>query len=214
MIASLACFMALADKQTVGQKWSYILTWHYVGDGIDSTDEEQLNVEVAKVFGQSITLKVSQKLSATILGDERIPTDPKAAPDVKEWALSTNGSVAFMPNARFGLESRFYRILKGIMPEPQGDPSRDKEWTIDYADNGQGIPKSRLGARLVKTAKDGNEYWLNYREKSGSNGTGRFIRTEKTPFPTLLEVHFTNTKMPGGTDPVDCDLAMKLKLEK
>ena len=214
MIASLACLLALADKRVVGEKWQYLLTWHYFGKDINTTDEESFDVEVTKVFPESVTLKVSQKLTATILDEQRIPTDPKAVPATHEWALSPSGSVAFMPNARFGLESRFYRILKGVMPEPKGDTVRDQEWTIEYADDGLGMPLARLRSQFSKALKDGKEYLVGYREQNGTNGIGRFVRAEKTPFPSYLEMKFTNTKMQGGTDTVDCDFTMRLKAQK
>jgi hypothetical protein len=157
---------------------------------------------------------ITQLLTATLFDGQRFPTDPKTVPAYQDWALSQNGSVAFMPNARFGLETRLYRILKGIMPAAKGDPERDKAWTIEYPDDGLGMPQSRLKALFTKADKDWTEFSLVYREKQGTNGTGRFIRTEKFPFPTLLEVKFTNTLMQGGTDLVDCDFTMKLKTDK
>ncbi len=211
MIASLACFLALADKPTVGQKWLYTLTWHFYSQDIDMTDEESFDIEVSKVLQESSTLKISQKLTASIVDNQRFPTDPKAAPASKEWALSPTGSIAFMPNARFPLESRVYRILKCILPAPKGDPPRNENWKMDFEDDGLGMTQSRLQAWYVKTMKDSKEFAVSYLEKNGTNGAGRFIRTEKIPFPSLLEIKFTNTKMSGGTDIVDCDLVMKLK---
>ena len=200
--------------QAVGAQWHYILTWHYTGKDIDTTDEESFDVEVVNQYGLSMTLKVSQKLTATLFDDQRIPTDSKAAPSINRWALSPTGSVAFMPNARFALESRVYRILKGVMPEPKGDPLRLKEWTIEYADDGLGMPQSRLMVRSTGPNKEGAGFAIIYREKSGTNGSGQCTRTEKVPFPTTLTMKFSNTKMPGGTDIVDCDFSMKLKVEK
>ena len=214
MIAVFACFLAIADKQTVGQKWHYMLTWRFTGNGINMTDEESFDVEVTKVYPQSRTLRVSQLLTASIVDGQRIPTNPKIVPATHDWALSPTGSVAFMPNARFGLESRVYRILKGIMPEPKGDPSREREWTIEYPDDGLGMPQSRLKGFFAKADNDSSEFSLIYRERQGTNGAGRFVRTKKIPFPSLLEVKFTNTKMQGGTDVVDCNFEMKLKTEK
>lgn len=211
MIASLACFLALADKPTVGQKWLYTLTWHFYSQDIDMTDEESFDIEVSKVLQESSTLKISQKLTASIVDNQRFPTDPKAAPASKEWALSPTGSIAFMPNARFPLESRVYRILKCILPAPKGDPPRNENWKMNFEDDGLGMTQSRLQAWYVKTMKDSKEFAVSYLEKNGTNGAGRFIRTDKIPFPSLLEIKFTNTKMSGGTDIVDCDLVMKLK---
>ncbi len=214
MIATVALLLALADRPALGQKWSYLLTWHFVGDGIDTTDEESFDVEITKVFPDSVTLKVSQKLTATIIEDQRIPTDPKAVPTTKDWALSSTGSVAFMPNARFGLESRLFRILKGILPAPKGEAIRDKDWEVQYEDDGVGMPKATFGTRLDKKVKEGEEFVAVYREKLGTNGIGRFVRSEKMPFPSLLEMKFLNTKMSGGSDFVNCDFVMKLKPEK
>ena len=211
MIASLACFLALADKPTVGQKWLYTLTWHFYSQDIDMTDEESFDIEVSKVLQESSTLKISQKLIASIVDNQRFPTDPKAAPASKEWALSPTGSIAFMPNARFPLESRVYRILKCTLPAPKGDPPRNENWKMNFEDDGLGMTQSRLQAWYVKTMKDSKEFAVSYLEKNGTNGAGRFIRTDKIPFPSLLEIKFTNTKMSGGTDIVDCDLVMKLK---
>ena len=211
MIASLACFLALADKPTVGQKWHYTLTWHFYSQDIDMTDEESFDIEVSKVLPDSCTLKISQKLTASIVDNQRFPTDPKAAPASKEWVLSPTGSIAFMPNARFPLESRIYRILKSILPAPKGDPPRNENWKLDFEDDGLGMSQSKLQSWYVKTMKDSKEFAISYLEKNGTNGAGRFVRTEKCAFPTLLEVKFTNTKMSGGTDIVSCDLVMKLK---
>jgi hypothetical protein len=214
MIATLACALILSDKLVVGQKWHYLVTWHFTAKDIDLTDEESFDVEVTKVLVDSITLKVSQKLTASIVDNTKIPTDPKAVPAVHEWALTSNGSVAFQPLARFPLEQRVYRILKGILPAPKGDEPRDEAWKLEYPDDGLGMPQSRLKAWFVKPEKDTKEFGLTYQEKAGTNGTGRFIRTEKFPLPTLLEVKFLNTRMQGGTDTVDCDLKMTLKPEK
>ena len=214
MIAAIACWMALTDPYKVGQKWQYVLTWHYTNKEINSTDEESFDVEVTKVFPESVTLKISQKLTATLFDGNRIPTDPKAVPAVSQWALSPTGSVAFMPNGRFGLENRFYRILKGILPAPKGDPDRDKTWVIEYPDDGQGMPQSRLRGLLTKSGDLWKEFTLAYREKDGTNGIGKFVRLDKQVFPSRLEVKFTNTKMPGGTDVVDCDFKMAPKAEK
>ena len=215
MIATLACIVVMgADKLVVGQKWSYTLTWHFKNKEIDTTDEESFIIEVTKVLPESSTIQVSQKLLATLIDGNRIPTDIKAAPAKSEWALFPNGAIAFMPDGRFGLESRFYRILKGILPEPVGDPSRDREWSLDMPDDGQGLPKAALAANLSKRTKEGRDYFLSYREANGTNGLGRFVRPEKGPFPSILEIHFTNTKMPGGTDVVNCDFTMKLNPAK
>jgi hypothetical protein len=214
MIATFACFLALADKPTVGQKWHYTLNWHFFAKDIDLTDQESFDVEVVKVSDASTVIKVSQKLVATVVDDMRIATDPKALPSSSQWALSPSGSIAFMPNARFALESRFYRILKGILPEPKGDPLRTEKWTIEYEDDGLGMPQSRLMAKFQGQTKDVSRFSLDYRERGGTNGIGKFIRSEKLPFPSLLEVRFTNTKMSGGTDVVNCDLTLKLKEDK
>jgi hypothetical protein len=214
MIATLACTLAFADKLIVGQKWHYLVTWHFTAKDIDLTDEESFDVEVSKVLADSTTLKVSQKLTASIVDNNRIPTDPKAVPAVHEWALTPNGSVAFQPLARFPLEQRVYRILKGVLPAPKGDEPRDETWKLEYPDDGLGMPQSRLKAWLVKPGRATKEFGLIYQEKVGTNGTGRFIRTEKFPLPTLLEVKFLNTRMQGGTDIVDCDFTMTLKADK
>jgi hypothetical protein len=215
MIATLACFIALADnKQTLGQKWHYTLTWHFYSQDIDMTDEESFDIEVSKVLPDSTSLKISQKLTASIVDNQRFPTDPKAAPTSKEWALSPTGSVAYMPNARFPLESRVFRILRSILPAPKGDLPRNENWKLDFEDDGLGMTQSKLQAWYVKTMKDSKEFAVSYLEKNGTNGAGRFVRTEKIPFPSLLEIKFTNTKMSGGTDIVDCDLVMKLKEDK
>lgn len=215
MITSLICGLVIGeDKLTVGQKWEYVLTWHFKNKEIDSTDEESFNVEVTKTSKDSTTIQVSQKLEATLFDGNRVPTDPKAAPAKNDWALFGNRAIAFMPNARFPLESRFYRILKNVMPEPKGDPSRDREWTIDFPDDGVSMPASALMARYNKRTKEGSIFFFSYRENGGVSATGQFIRNEKTLFPSLLEAHFTNTRMPGGTETVDCDFTMKLNPEK
>lgn len=214
MIAAIACLFALSDQLAIGQKWSYVLTWHFYSNDIDMTDEESFDVEVSKVLPDSTTLKISQKLTASIVDKQRIPTDPKALPATKEWALSPTGSVAFMPNGRYGLESKFYRILKGILPAPKGDLVRDSDWVVNYEDDGFGVPKANLSTRLDKKLKDTDEFVTFYREKLGTNGIGRFIRSKKMPFPSYLEMKFLNTKMSGGTDVVSCDLTMKLKVDK
>ena len=214
MIASLVCLTLIGDKLVVGQKWDYILTWHYKNKEIDSTDEESFKVEVTAAKPESYTIAVTQLLLSTLLDGHRFPTDPKTVPAKNDWALFPNGAVAFMPEARFPLETRFYRILKGILPEPKGDPSRDKQWNIDYPDDGRGMPTSALAAKEAKRIKDGRVYYLGYREVGGTNGLGQFVRPEKGPFPSLLQINFTNTKMPGGTDTVDCDFIMKLKSDK
>ena len=214
MIASVACLLAIVDQQTVGQKWHYDLTWHFTNKEIDLTDEESFDVEVTAVKIDSVTLRVSQKLVASIVDSQRILTDPKAVPSVHEWALASNGSVAFMPNSRFSLESRLFRILKGIMPEPKGDLSRIGDWTVELPDDGLGMPMARLNVSGTKTTKESSEFALRYREKNGTNGAGTFVRRTKTPLPANLVIHFTNTKMSGGSDIVDCDLTMKLKPEK
>ncbi len=215
MIASLVCALVMGeDKLVIGQKWEYTLSWHFKSKEIDSTDEESFIVEVTKVSKDSSTIQISQKLLATLFDGNRIPTDPKAAPAKNDWALFENRAIAFMTNARFPLESRFYRILKSIMPEPKGDPSRDREWTIDFPDDGNGMPASALSARHNKRTKEGNIFFFSYHENGGVNAMGQFIRNEKTLFPSLLEAHFTNTRMPGGTETVDCDFTMKLNPEK
>ena len=211
MIATVACTLALADNLAVGQKWHYVQTWHFVGQGIDMTDEENFDVEVSKVLTGSVTLKVTQRLTATILDGQRIPTDSKAVPAVHQWALSPTGSIAFMPDGRYGLESRVYRVLKGILPEPKGDPSRATNWSLMFPDDGLGMPLAKLEGALLKPTKEGSQFTLSYREKIGTNGVGTFERTEKSPFPTHIDIHFTNTKMSGGTDIVNCDFAMNLK---
>lgn len=212
MIATLVCLGAiLGDKLAVGQKWGYTLTWHFKNKEIDSIDEESMIVEVTKVLPESATIQISQKLLATIIDGNRIPTDPKAAPAKVEWSLFPNGALAFMTDGRFALESRVYRILKAILPEPKGDLSRDTTWTIDFPEDGSGLPKAALAARETKRVKEGRDYFLSYREVNGTNGLGRFVRDEKKPFPVILEVHFSNTKIPGGTDVVDCDFTMRLK---
>ena len=214
MIATIACLSAIAGQHMVGQKWHYVLTWHFTNKEINTTDEESFDVKVTKVFPESTTVTVSQLLIATLFDGQRIPTDPKTLPASHDWALSSNGSVAYMPNARFGLETRVYRILKGIMPAAKGDPDRDKAWTIEYPDDGLGMPQSRLKGLFTKADKDSKEFSLIYRERQGTQGVGRFIRTNNIPCPTLLEVKFMNTKMQGGNDLVDCDFVMKLKTEK
>lgn len=214
MIASLVCLISLIDQPTLGQKWHYDLTWHFHNKEINLTDEESFDVEVAKVKADSVTLKVSQKLVSSIVEDQRILTDPKAVPTTHEWALSSSGSVAFMPNARFSLESRLFRILKGAMPEPTGDPARTADWTVEFADDGLGMPLARLNVSATKVSKETSEFGLRYREKNGTYGTGSFVRRVKTPFPSYVEVHFTNTTMSGGTDIVNCDFVMKLKWDK
>lgn len=216
MIATLACCLAFGDKLTVGQKWHYVVTWHFYSkeNDIDLTDEELFDVEVSKVLPDSATIKVSQKLTASIVDNMRIPTDSKAVPAVRDWALATNGSVAFQPLARFPLEQRVYRILKGILPAPKGDPERIEDWKINFEDDGLGMPQSSLRAWFVKTVKDTNEFGVGYVEKGGTKGVGTFVRSAKAPFPTVLEIKFSNTKMSGGTDVVDCDLKMTLKADK
>jgi hypothetical protein len=211
MIPSLACLLMFGDKPKVGQQWHYTLTWHFYDKELNLTDEESFDVEVTRALPASTTLKVSQKLLATLMDDLCVPTDPKAAPTAKEWALSSSGSIAFMPDARFPLETRVFRILKGILPEPKGDLPRTQKWTIEYEDDGLGIPQSRLNGQFVEKTVEGNQFLLNYREKGGTNGAGRFTRSEKSFFPTFLEIKFTNTKMSGGTDIVNCDLTLKLK---
>ena len=214
MIVPMVCFLAFADQQAVGQKWQYDVMWHFSNKELNLTDEESLEVEVTKVRSDSTTIKVSQKLVASIFDGQRVPTDPKAVPSAHEWALSPTGSVAFMPVARFGLESRVYRILKGILPEPKGDPSRSTAWEIMFAEDGQGMPEGKLKAAFVDSTKEGMNFKVRYREDGGTTGLGKFTRKEKMPFPSQLEMHFTNTRMSGGTDVVDCDFSMTLKPKK
>ena len=225
MITSLLCLSLIASqpaaqgaKLVEGRKWGYDLTWHYKNKEIDTMDQESFSILVTKVRPDSCTIEVTQKLDSTVVDGNVIPTDPNAAPAKNEWSLFSNGAMAFMKEGRFALESRFYRILKSILPEPKGDPSRDREWTIDFPDDGNGMPAAALVARFSKKTKEGDEYFISYREgttSDGTNGIGHFIRTEKSsPFPALLEVHFTNTRMPGGTDIVDCDFFMRPKAEK
>ncbi len=206
--------MALvADQMTVGQKWPYVLTFHYTAKDIDITEEESFNVEVTAVRNESATIQVSQLLTASIVDGQRFPTDTKAVPARHEWALFPNGAVAFMPEGRFGLENRLFRVLKAILPEPKGDPSREKSWTVDYPDDGKGMPIGALSARFVKSIKDDREYQFSYREMKGTDAFGRFVRKAKSPFPSLIEAKFTRTQMQGGTDIVDCDFTMKLVMK-
>jgi hypothetical protein len=182
-----------------------------VGDGIDLTNEENFDVDVTKVLPESVTLKITQRLAATILDGQRIPTDPKAVPAAHDWAISLTGSMAFMTEGRYGLESRLYRLLKGILPEPKGDSPRANNWKVEFADDGLGMPAASLIAAPVKPTKDGRLFSVMYREMNGTNGVGTFERTDKSPFPSHIDIHFTNTKMSGGTDIVNCDFSMNLK---
>ncbi|MBS1703892.1 MAG: hypothetical protein JST12_19670 [Armatimonadetes bacterium] len=216
MIVPLVCLAAFSEpKLKVGQKWDYVLTWHYKSADLDSTDEESFLVEVTRVEDESYQIQVTQKLLATLFDDQRIPTDPSAVPAKHNWTLFPNGAIAFMPEARFPLEYRFYRVLKGVLPEPKGEVSRDREWTVNFADDGRGTPAAALAASPEKHTKEGDWFYASYREANGTNGLGHFLRTEKSwPFPSFLEVNFTHTMMPGGTETVDCDFTMKLKPEK
>jgi hypothetical protein len=214
MISALVCLVVLPVQLSVGQAWSYQLIWHFVGKDIDITEEEAFDVSVTKVLKESVTAKISQKLTASLYDGQRFPTDPKAVPAVHEWAFSPTGSVAFMPNARFGLESRFFRLLKGVLPAPKGDPLRDQQWTLEYPDDGLGIEMGRLRGRILKGEDKWTDFSVSYRENGGTSGFGKFSRAKEMLFPQNLEFHFSNTKMQGGTDVVDCDLTMKLREPK
>lgn len=214
MIATVACALAMSADFSVGQKWDYVLTYHFTGENIDTTDEESLLAEIIAVRDDSVTLRIQQRLTASIFGEQRIPTDPKTVPASHDWALFKNGSVAFIPDGRFALESRVFRVIKGILPAPKGDAIRDREWSINMPEDGQGLPAATLKAKYLKLVEKDTQFSILYREPSAAYGVGLFQRYDKSPLPKSLDITFRGVQMPGGTDIVNCDFKMRLASKK
>jgi hypothetical protein len=198
----------------VGQAWDYTLSWRYVGDGMDTTDEESFKVEVAKVLKTSYAVQISQRLEATLVEGERIPVSAKNEPIKKDWALFSNGALAFYPDGRFPLETRFYRVLQAILPAPAGSSLRESSWSQVFEDDGFGMPRAAVYGNFSKRTKDGDEFKFSYREgkqNEATNATGLFVRSNKAPFPVSLRMQFVNVTMPGGNTKMDAWITLILK---
>jgi hypothetical protein len=200
-------------KLSVGQKWTYNLSWKYTSEDIDSTDEELFEVEVAKILDKSYTINVRQKLLVTVMGTDRVPVSDSIKPMSKEWSLFKNGAIAFYPDGRFALETRVFRIFQSIFPAPEGSPLRLVNWTVNFEDDGV-MPRAALYADISRNTKEGAEFRFSYREGANLdsvNAVGVFIRDSKAPFPSSLTMRVKNTNMPGGVDRVDAVITFEIK---
>jgi hypothetical protein len=207
MIATLFVLQAL----TAGTTWDYDVKWRYVGDGIDTTDQELMTISVKSIGKDNTQLAISQKLTNTIQDGGNVPAPSGITPLVRPWTLFENRSVAFMPEGRFPMESRLFRIFKAILPQPVGTKRESSDRTlVDFEATDVGLPAAAVMIFWSKPTKEGLPFLLSYREKSGVNVKGDGLLTPDTIFPSRCSFTFGTTQMPGGSDPVTGSFSMNL----
>lgn len=210
MISTLVAFSILTTppKWKEGMTWEYETKWRYRNQEIDSIELESWVFRVQKVEKESVKVSFATRLEATLVGEQRVPTSPDLKPIIADWVLFTNGSFAFMPNAREGVEERLYRIFRGITPAPEGGQPRDREWEVTFEDPSN---FGALRATFSKQIKEGTEFIFSYREASEMTIKGAFLRDEKLPFPRSMQLLIPSMIMPGGSERVRADVEITLK---
>jgi hypothetical protein len=200
LLAALVLFPTLKE----GQFWDYTLTSRFTNTDTDLTNEESFRIRVDKVEPKAIQLTFVQKLSATIVDGQRIPTDLKAAPSERKWTLLPTGSVAYSPAERGQVEGVFQRVLRSIR-----DRDFDRgDWVSEYMDETESMTSGAVA--VVRSYQNRIRIdQISYRESGRQRISGTAIWNSKLPFPELLKLRFPRTRMPGGTEDVACDLELK-----
>lgn len=201
---TLLAAVLLFPSLKAGEFWDYRMTSRFTNADTDLTNEESLRIRVDKVEPKAIQLVFVQKLTATLVDGQRIPTDPKAAPSERKWTLLPSGEVSFSPPERGQVEGVFQRILRGLR-------SRDidrGDWVSEFMDE-----TAVMGSGVVAVVRSYQDKVrideISYRAKDIPRVTGFALWNAKLPFPELMRITFLKTRMPGGTEPVTCDLELK-----
>ena len=200
LLAVLIFFPTLKE----GQVWDYTLTSRFTNTDTDLTNEESLRIRVDKVEPKAIQLTFVQKLAATIVDGQRIPTDVKAAPSERKWTLLPTGSVAYSPPERGHVEGVFQRVLRSIR-----DRDIDRgDWISEFMDETDSMTSGAVAVvRSFQNRIRIDQY--TYRESNRPRIRGTAIWNSKLPFPELLKLSFQKTRMPGGTEDVACEMELK-----
>lgn len=200
ILAALLLFPDVKD----GQFWDYSLTSRYQNSDTDLTNEETLRIRVDKTDNKAIQLTFVQKLAATLVDGNRIPTDAKAAPSERKWSLLPEGRVAYSPPERNQVEGVFQRVLKAVRERDQDSG----DWVSEFMDETESLRPAAV-AVVRRTQNKVRMDEITYRMKDQAKISGFALWNSKLPFPELMRIAIPKTHMPGGTDVVSCDVELK-----
>ncbi len=201
---TLLTAVLLFPSLKAGDFWDYRMTSRFTNADTDLTNEESLRIRVEKVEQKAIQLVFVQKLTATIVDGQRIPTDPKAAPSERKWTLFPLGSVAYSPPERGQVEGVFQRVLRALR---ERDVARG-DWVSEFVDETDYLsPGAVAVVRSFQNKVRVDQF--TYRVKNQPRVVGTAIWSPKLPFPELLKLRIPKTRMPGGTEDVACELDLK-----